>query len=495
MKYYLGLDNGGTTTKAALFDEQGHQLVSAAEATPAVYPQPGFAELDMEQMWQANARVIQAVLKDSHVAPDDIRAVGVCGHGKGLYLWGWDQKPVRAGILSADCRALEYETSWRTEGTEKKVFDLTCQHIMACQPAPLFAWLRDHEAEALAKTRYVFSCKDYIRFRLTSEAFAERSDCSGNGLLNLYTREYDERILSLLGLAQWQNKLPPLVEATQICGCITETAARETGLAEGTPVCGGMFDIDACALSAALTDTEHICMVAGTWSINELILRQPVTDGSVRMNSLFCVPGFYLVEESSATSAGNLAWYLRHCVPKMEDIYSVINAEAASVGADESVPIFLPFILGSNVNPRAKGSFVGVRAEHTRAHMIRSVYEGIAFCHRWHWEKLRSVMAGEAKSIRLVGGAARSALWVQIFADVMKQPVEVSEVEESGAHGCAIAAAVAVGDQPDLETAVQAMTHLREPVMPQRKNAAAYDRKYTLYKRVIEALDPVWELF
>lgn len=494
MKYYLGLDNGGTTTKAALFDAQGHTLASASEATQAVYPQPGFAELDMEQMWQTNARVIQAVLEKSHVDPRSIRALGVCGHGKGLYLWGRDQKPVRAGILSADGRALEYEEKWRADATEQKAFALTCQHVMACQPLPLLAWLRDHEPETLAKTRYVFSCKDYIRFRLTGEAFAERSDCSGNGLLDLHTREYDERILSLFGQSQWQDKLPPLAESTQLCGFVTETAARQTGLAPGTPVCGGMFDIDACALSAALTDTAHICMVAGTWSINELIMRQPVTDGSVRMNSLYCVPGFYLIEESSATSAGNLAWYLRHCVPEMEDVYSVINAEAASVGAEEAVPLFLPFILGSNVNARAKGSIVGIRAEHTRAHMIRSVYEGVAFCHRWHWERLPSAITGEAKSIRLVGGAAHSDLWVQIFADVMKRPVEVSEVEESGAHGCAIAAAVAVGDQPDLETAVQAMTHLRRAVMPQQENYAAYDRKYALYKRLIEALDPIWEL-
>lgn len=493
MKYYLGVDNGGTTTKAALFDEKGKQICSASESTQALYPRPDFVERDMEEMWQANCSVIRKVIEKSCVDSSDIRAVAVCGHGKGLYLWGKDNRPVRNGIISTDNRAYEYPVKWRRDGIENKAFQYTCQHIMACQPVPLLAWLRDNEPESIGKIKYIFACKDYVRFRLTGVACAERTDYSGSGLINLYTGEYDDRILACFGLDVLNAALPPLKNSTDICGQITEEAARQTGLAAGTPVAGGMFDINACALSASVADPNHICMVAGTWSINEFILPRPITDGRVLMNSLFCIPGWYLIEESSATSAGNLAWYIRNLAQNSDDIYTQLNEEAASVQPEDSCPIFLPFIMASNVHPNAKGTFIGINAYHTRAHIVRSIYEGIAFCHRWHYEKLRKCMDNEPKGIRLAGGAAKSAVWTKIFADVMKLPVETSSTEETGAHGCAIAAAIAVGDQPDISTALNTMTAISAPVLPQDKYYEIYDRKYSLYKKVIESLTPVWD--
>ena len=269
-------------------------------------------------------------------------------------------------------------------------------------------------------------------------------------------------------------------------------AAALTGLRAGTPVAGGMFDIDACALSAAVTDDRHICMVAGTWSINEFVAAKPVVDGRVLMNSLFCMPGRYLIEESSATSAGNLAWYLRTFAGE-KNVYDEANRLAGGVSPKEFCPVFLPFIMASNVNPNAKGAFVGINANHTRGHMVRSVYGGIAFCHRWHYEKLLALMDNEPLSVRLVGGAANSAVWTQIFADVMKCPVETSSVEETGAHGAAIAAAAAVGDSENLGSALEAMTSLSPPVQPKSENFCAYDGKYALYKATIERLDPIWD--
>ena len=125
--------------------------------------------------------------------------------------------------------------------------------------------------------------------------------------------------------------------------------------------------------------------------------------------------------------------------------------------------------------------------------MVRSIYEGIAFCHRWHYEKLLDLMDKPPVSIRLVGGVANSAVWTQIFADVMKCPVETSSVEETGAHGAVIAAAVAVGDMPDITSALKSMVELSEPVLPNERNLEVYDKKYELYKSIIDRLDPIWD--
>lgn len=497
-RYYLGLDNGGTTTKAALFDPAGNEICTASRSTAVITPQPGFAERDMDEMWDANCAVIHAVLEKSGAKPEEIAGVGVCGHGKGLYLWGRDNRPARRGIGSTDTRAYAEVRRWVSDGTEHAAFARSCQHLMACQPPALLAWLRAHEPETLPRVRWVFACKDYIRFRLTGEAGAELTDASGDGLLNLHTRDYDGALLELFGLSDLRDALPPLCRAAEICGTVTPEAAAQCGLAAGTPVIGGMFDIDACALSTGVTDERRLCMIAGTWSINEYLRREPVTDGSVRMNSLFCLPEYYLIEESSPTSAGNNEWFLRQLLPELCDaaggaVFDELNGWVESVPPEEFVPVFLPFILASNVHPNARGSFVGISANHTRRHLLRSVYEGIAFCHRAHVEKLLRSRELPPESVRLAGGAARSAVWTRMFADVLSLPVETVEVNETGALGCAIAVAAALGDYGSVEEAARNMCRVAPAVAPRSELREIYDRKYALYQKTIACLDGLWD--
>ena len=501
MKYYIGLDNGGTTTKAALYTVNGEEVGVASADTQTESLQPGFAERDMEAMWEANCSVIRSLLTKTGVSNEDVRSLAICGHGKGLYLWGKDNKPARKGIGSTDNRAWEYPLKWEKDGTAEKVFSLSCQHIMPCQPVALLAWLRDHEPETLKNVQWIFSCKDYIRFRLTGKASGEYSDYSGSNLVNLYTRNYDRSLMALFGLEELMDALPPLKSAVEVCGTVSEEAAARTGLKAGTPVAGGLFDIDACALAAGITDDTNICMIAGTWSINEYIRKTPVTDGTAWMNSLFAMKEYYLIEECSPTSAGNQEWFLKTVCPELlsqasdkgESAYDEINRQISAIPVDEFCPIFLPFILGTNVHPNAKGCFIGIGANHTRAHILRAVYEGVCFSHKYHLNKLLKTRKNLPKGIRLSGGVAKSAVWTQMFADVMELPVETVSAKEAGTLGCAMCAAVASGDQPSIESAIQAMTHVSAKMLPNPEYAEAYRKKYALYIKAIESLDGIWD--
>ena len=501
MHYFIGLDNGGTTTKAALFDSFGKEICKSLVATESITPFPGYVERDMEEMWDANCTVVKNVIRDSGIDPKDVAGIGICGHGKGLYLWGKDNKPVRNGIISTDNRAYIYPKQWKEDGTEEKVFAISAQHIMICQPVSILAWIRDNEPENYKNIEWVFECKDYVRFRLTGEARGEMTDYSGANFMNLYTRSYDPELLKLFGLSEIEHALPPLCLATEICGKVTEEAAAKCGLLPGTPVIGGMFDINACALAAGVTEPDKICMIAGTWSINEYVRKEPVTDGSVLMNSLFCLPEYYLIEESSPTSAGNNEWFIQELLPecvaeakaKGESIYNTLNEWVSSISPKEFVPVFLPFVMASNVHPNAKGSFVGISLNHTRHHLLRSVYEGIAFCHRYHLEKLLSNRTEPASCIRLAGGAARSEVWSQMFADVMNLPVETVEANETGALGCAIGAAVATGEYATLRDAVKNMTTVSRRYEPNPEFREIYDKKYALYIKTINSLDGLWD--
>lgn len=495
MTYYLGLDNGGTTTKASIFSAAGEEIATVSVDTKMITPFPGFTERDMDEMWDANCACIRGVIEKSGIDAADIACVAVCGHGKGLYLWGKDNRPVRYGIISTDNRAWEYPKKWQQDGTEERVFAISCQHIMACQPVSLLAWLRDHEPECIDKTQWIFECKDYVRFRLTGRACGEMSDYSGANFVDLRKGSYSAELLECFGLLGCMDKLPPLVQATDLCGTITEEAAKATGLKVGTPVAGGAFDIDACAVAVNVVDEEHICMIAGTWSINEYISKAPVTDGSVLMNSYFCIKPYYLVEECSPTSAGNNAWFINNLLPdlKGKELYNQLNRWVEEIPAEEFCPVFLPYLLASNVHPNAKGSFVGLNNYHTRAHMARSVYEGITFSHRYHLDKLLKNKVTPTQSIRLAGGMARSAVWVQMLADTTGLPVEVVEVNETGNLGCAVLGAVATGAFETIQDAAAHMCRIAPAVLPNPEKKAIYDRKYQMFLQVIQALDSVWD--
>lgn len=502
MRYYLGLDNGGTVTKAALFDSRGREIGVSSASTQVLTPRPGWAERDMEEMWQTNCRVIRQVLERTGVPGDAVAAVAVCGHGKGLYLWGRDGRPARAGILSADSRAQAYTERWHASGAAGALYPHICQTLIPCQPPALLAWILDHEPEVAANTRWIFGCKDYIRFRLTGRAGAEYTDRSGTGLMDLIRRDYDAGILDALGIAPFAAALPPLCDPAAPCGEVTAEAAALTGLKAGTPVAGGMFDIDACALALGLTAPGQVCMIAGTWSINVFLSPTPAIDGQAALNSLYCLPEYYLVEESSPTSAGNNEWFINTLLPEAragaeaqgERIYDRVSRWVASLPPEEDCPVFLPFLMGGPLHADSRGHLAGLTLAHTRAHIARSIYEGVVFSHKWHFERLRRANAGRPdwSAIRLAGGAARSPVWAQMFADILELPVEAAAVHQAGGLGCAMAAAVAAGDYASLREASAAMAPPTLRYLPDPAAAPAYRAKYRAYLRVLDACGGSW---
>ncbi|HEX3039676.1 MAG TPA: FGGY-family carbohydrate kinase [Caproiciproducens sp.] len=499
-KYAIGLDNGGTVCKAALFDLQGQEIAVASRQTPVITPRPGYNERDMETIFQYNCNCIREVLEKSEIHPQDIIGIAVCGHGKGLYAWGKDNKPALNGILSTDNRAWQYPFKWSKDGIDRALYPLLCQKLIPCQQAALLAWLKDNNRKAYDNIQWVFSIKDYIRFRLTGEAYSEATDLSGSGLMNVRDAKIDRQILQALGIEEVYEKIAPIRYSYENCGKITAYAAELSGLPEGTPVAGGMFDIDACAIAMDISSPSQLCTISGTWSINEFISKTPVTGTQIAMNSLYAIPGYYLLEECSATSAGNLEWVIKNCVnqsdvPENKRLYDYIDELAASVNPKQCDVYYLPFLYGSNTHTLAKACFVGLTTYHTKAHMLRAVYEGVAYSHKTHI--LRLLSAREApRSIRMAGGAVNSPFWVQLFADVLGFPIEtVSGVKELGALGCAMAAAVAAGVFADYTEAASVMVRVNAPVMPNMEMNRVYEEKFKKYTAVCRSLNTVWDKF
>lgn len=492
--YLLGLDAGNTIIKAVIFDRQGNEIASVAEEGHSAMPYPGHVERGLDELWANARRVIRKSIEQAGIQPGQIAAIGCAGHGNGLYALDRAGQPLLA-IQSLDTRAAGLVEEWQGEGVGDRTFPIGLQRPWPSQTPTLLAWIKRHRPDTFKKIGTVFLCKDFIVNRLTGERVSDVSDMSGCGLLNVAQRRYDQDLLDAFGLGDCMPMLPPLIESADIAGTVTAAAAAETGLAAGTPVIGGLFDVVASAIGSGVTRTGAASIIAGTWSINQVIIDQPRLEGPVFMSSTFDRER-YMAIESSATSAANLEWLVREFFggeqPDGRSPFDICCELAAAVEPAANDPIYHPFLYGAQQDGNARAGFYGVAGWHTRGHLIRALLEGVAFGHRQHIERLRAAGARFDEAV-LSGGGSRSLFWPQIFADVLGVPVTVARSSQTGALGAAIAAATAVGIFADFEAGATAMVRTDRHYTPDMARTAHYDDRYRLYQDIAVAMAPIWK--
>lgn len=491
-KYLLGIDIGGTMLKAVLFTEKGYEKAICSRNVKIIQDKPSWNERDANLMWQETCEMISELIQISEIQSNEIFAVACTGHGNGLYLVDSEGMPVRNAINSTDTRAFQYIKNWKQIGIDKAALPLTTQSLWPAQPNALLAWLIDHEPESIAKASWVLMAKDFIRMKLTGEFNAEITDMSGTSLMNVITGNYDDQVLSLFGIEGIRHLLPPLIGSSDLAGKITQKVTPLTGLKAGTPVAGGMFDIDACALASGIIDETQMSLIAGTWGNNQYIARKPLVDSDLFMSSKYSIPGWYLMLEGSPTSASNLDWFINHFLGKEKEekgkqFFQWLNSEVDSITPESSDILFLPFLYGCNESSEIRACYYGIDGRNTRTEMIRAVYEGIVFSHKTHVERLLK-FRGKPDVIRCTGGAAQSDIWMQMFADIIGIPMEIPDGTQLGALGAAIAASVCCGIYKDFEEAVNGMTRIKKRFNPNNNLTRIYKMKFQAYKALIHKL-------
>jgi L-xylulokinase len=361
-------------------------------------------------------------------------------------------------------------------------------------------WIKQNEPQVYERIGAVFLCKDYIKYCLTGEVTTDFGDMSGTSLMDVRNKRYSKDLLDLYDLSEIFDALPALAQSFEVAGHVTPEAAQATGLVTGTPVVGGIFDIDASALGSGVTAPGQACIIAGTWSINEIVTAEPIVDPTLFMTSIYTVPGLWLTTEASATSATNLEWFVTHfCAEERAEaeargisVYEVCNEIVDSLPPGGTDVIFHPFLYGSNVQPTARAGFYGIAGWHTKAHVLRALYEGVVYCHLNHIEKLRAAGA-EISMARLTGGGSRSQVWTQMFADALQLPVEIPEGIEMGARGAAICAGIGAGVYRDHADAAAKAVKVARRQEPNVEAASPYLARYGEYQRLLKAMEEPWD--
>lgn len=490
-KYLLGLDAGNTVIKAVLFDLQGRQVAMHALDGQSSTPQPGYVERDLDELWANATTAIRGCIDAAGIASGQIAAIGCAGHGNGLYLVDRDGEPL-IGIQSLDTRAAGLAAEL-AEAHGDALHDLCLQKPWPSQSPVLLAWIKRHHPEIYAQAGTLMMCKDFLNFRLTGNRTGDISDMSGCGLLRMPQCTYDDALLSLYGLADAKPLLPRLVDPAEVAGTVTAATAQATGLAEGTPVVGGYFDVVSSAMGSGVVSAGEASIICGTWGINQVFSAKPVVDPNV-----FMVVGFgrdrFVNTESSATSAANLEWYVREFIERgghHDDPFGYCNARVAEVTPAVDDPFFHPFLYGSGQGAEYRAGFYGIAGWHSEGHMLRALFEGVMFEHRRHIDVLRGAGV-QFNSAVLSGGGSRSPIWPQMFADGLGVPVTVSEAQETGALGAAIGAGLGVELFADYEAGIAAMTRSRASFTPDGAMQSHFDQRYSRYLQLSEAMKPLW---
>lgn len=459
---FLCVDCGLTNTKVMLFSHAGVCIAGTSFSTPL----NGIC-VDTQELRFGLIACIKEILM-SH--PDtEVNMVVVSGHGNGLYAIGnTDVFPLGwSSMVIESAPVLPKPTD---------VFALTAQTSWPGQPLAILAWLKQTKPDIYKGIQKIMFCKDLLRWFMTGVATTEPTDASAAGLLNAETGNFDPALLALYGLEDAWDKLPALLPSDAVAGYVSEDFSQNTGLPMGTPVLGGLFDVNSCMLGAGITDSNCISLIAGTWGINAVT--SPIL---ARSNTITQCCRFYGMEpyvciDSAPTSCSNLEWFAKNIMESTD--FAQLSEIVRTQPADPEL-LYLPFLYAPMDLPSVQSGFIGLRPHHTKADMLRAVFEGIVFEHRRRLKKLETLgFVKKGVPIVLSGGAANSPVFGQLFADVFGREVRIPIQTQAGAMGGVLLCCCALGLYNSPAEAIHALVRYGAIYTPNKQVELCLIEKY-----------------
>jgi xylulokinase len=333
--------------------------------------------------------------------------------------------------------------------------------------------------------------KDFVRFKLTGDKATDVADASGTLLFNVAERKWSDEMVSAAEINR--SMLPRVFESPEITGTVSAMGAEVTGLRVGTPVVAGAGDQAGGAVGIGIVEPGAVSATIGTSGVVFAATNSPALDPKGRVHT-FChaVPGRWHVMGVTQGAGLSMRWFRDQFGAGSGDgdPYDRMTEEAASVGPGANGLLWAPYLMGErtpHLDPHARAALVGLTANHTRAHIIRAIMEGVAFSLRDSFE-IFSEMAVPVETIRLGGGGARSNLWRQIQADIYGKPVTIVEAEEGAAFGVAMLAGVGAGVWSSVDSACAAVVRTGDRVEPETKSQEILAHQYKSYQAMYPAL-------
>lgn len=486
MKYYIGIDLGTSAVKLLLMDQEGNVVNIVSGEYPLYFPQPGWSEQNPEDWWEQTKEGIRELV--SNVDRDQVAGISFGGQMHGLVILDQDDQVIRPAILWNDGRT-GAQTDYLNQVIGKDVLSkYTANIAFAGFTAPKILWVKEHEPENFARICKIMLPKDYLAYKMTGVHSCDYSDASGMLLLDVEHRCWSKEMLEICHVSEAQ--MPRLFESYETVGTLTEEAARELGLSPDCIVAAGAGDNAAAAVGTGTVGDGQCNVSLGTSGTIFISSKEFGVDPNNALHAFAHADGHYHLMGCMLSAASCNKWWMDEIIGTKD--YAAEQEHISRLG--ENNVFFLPYLMGERSphnNPDARGTFIGITMDTTRADLTQAVLEGVVFAIRDSFEVAKK-LGIRIERTKICGGGAKSPLWRKIIANVLNIKVDRIASEEGPALGGAMLAAVADGTFASVEEAASKIVQIIETVEPDPELAEKYDRQY---RKFVKIYPTVKELF
>ena len=482
--YYIGIDLGTSSVKLLLMDELGviHQQVT--REYPLEFPQPGWSQQAPEDWRDAVLSGLQELT--ANCDKRQIAGIGTGGQMHGLVVLDRDDNVIRPAILWNDGRTAAQVDYLNDVIGKQKLSAWTANIAFAGFTAPKILWMRENEPENFARIAKIMLPKDYVNYVLTGVHCCDYSDASGMLLLDVAHKCWSREMLELCGITEAQ--MPALYESYETVGTLRPEIAQLLGFPQGVKVCAGAGDNAAAAVGTGVVGDGGCNISLGTSGTVFISSRQFGVDPNNALHAFAHADGGYHLMGCMLSAASCNKW-LMDDILRTKD-YAGEQAPITDDRLGRNHVYFLPYLMGerSPINDtNARGTFIGMSMDTSRADMTQAVLEGVAFAIRDSVEVAKSLGIPLTSSM-LCGGGAKSPLWRRILANVLNMPLTIPASEQGPGMGGAMLAMVACGAYDSVEQVCQKLVTVSETVTPDPEIAERYEARYRQFRLIYPAL-------
>lgn len=496
--YVLGIDAGTEAIKAGIFDEEGHLVASAARGYTTYFPHPGWAEQDPAEWWAGLVGAVRDCLAASPVSADAIAGISADATTCTLIPIRANGDPLRRALLWMDVRATEQAARIFKTGHPALCYSLAG---VSAEWMPAKAlWLKENEAQVFDEAAYLLEYTDWLALRLTGRIALNLNTITQRWYYHMPSGGWPSGFFEQIGLGGVESKFPKdILRLGEIAGPLCQSAAEQLGLPAGIPVTMGGGDAFVGLLGLGVVEPGDLGVVMGSSNV-----LSGLTANEVHFPGVFgsfpeaVIPGLNLIEGGQVSTGSILNWFKRNFAQDLVEqaartggsAYRLLDDEAAKIRPGSEGLIVLDYFQGNrtpHTDSLARGVILGLSLQASRAHVFRAVMEGIAYGMK---DIVDTFIRHQCTISRVIacGGATQSKLFMQIYADVLGQPITITHVPEASLLGSAVLAAVGAGLYPTLADASRQMVEVVGEYQPDPERHQAYQFFVQKYQETYQQL-------
>lgn len=476
---YIGIDLGTSSVKMILCDEKGNVINAVKEKYPIYYPCEGYSEQNPEDWYKETLKGLKALTRGYE---SKIKALSIAGQMHALVMLDENDAVIRNAILWNDSRSVK-ECEYLNEVIGREAMnEMTGNIAFPGFTAPKIMWVREHERENFDKCRKIMLAKDYLIYNLTGEFVTDVSDASGMLLFDVKNRCYSKKMLELCQINE--KMLPRVCESCERCGYVKRDVAESLGWGEVCVAAGG-GDNAVAAVGLGVVK-EGMCSVSLGTSGTVFIASDTFgVDGKNALHSFCHANGRFHLMGCILSAASCNKWWIEEIL-KSEDYTEI---DKCTLTGDNTV-VFLPYLMGER-SPHndvyARGAFVGMSADTKREDMGKAVLEGVCYALK-DCAKIAESEGIEISEVRVCGGGAKSRIWCEMLANILKLSVVRPVCDEGPAFGAAILAMVASGEYKSVDEACEKIVKMKDTITYNEEVAKRYEKGYERFTSLYRCL-------